>query len=357
MASEAQPQSQNKSQKKSESSSSIMPKWIHDMLLILLVIIILYILTIIKDFILVVDKYTTGSLDLKFPTVLKAPIVGIFTIIKYILINILWIIVGFLVIIFIIWEIIKYVVPPIIPVFIGILIILVPIQKIFLEFVPPFKALTDAGVLPFMETAAGILLGGGTLIGMLTSFGTAVTGFLTSSLGYVSSSILPFEPLNDFEKLFTSKSEGDDSNNITIDIDAIASLIDEANKKDGDKSSSQSGGGQGVGAPIKLVDMTSFTNSITEPINSTMSSTSSYMYNVLDNITLPSINPNNAYYKNAIKLINNERENCIIGNVSELTSNMTDFQKNAINAANIVAINVCNNNANLSIQALNITNI
>jgi len=354
MASEAQPQKQ--SQKKSESSSSIMPKWIHDMLLIILVIIILYILTIIKDFILVVDKYTTGSLDLKFPTVLKAPIVGIFTIIKYILINILWIIVGFLVIIFIIWEIIKYIVPPIIPVFIGILIILVPIRKIFLEFVPPFKALTDAGVLPFMETAAGILLGGGTLIGMLTSFGTAVTGFLTSSLGYVSSSILPFEPLNDFEKLFTSKSDGGDNNNITIDIDAIASLIDEANKKDGDKSS-QIGGGGGGGTPIKLVDMTAFENSITEPINSTFTSTSSYMYNVINNVKLPSLNTNNAYYNNAIKLINNERENCIIGNITEITSNMSPIQKNTINAANIVAINVCNNNANLSIQALNITNI
>lgn len=332
-----------------------MQKWIHNMLLILLIIIIFYILTIIKDFILVVDKYTTGSLDLKFPTVLKAPIVGIFTIIKYILINILWIIFGFLVIIFIIWIIIKYIVPPIIIVFIGIIPIFVPIRKIFLEFVPPFKALTEAGVLPFMEKAVTILFGGGTLIAILTNFGVALTNFLTSSLGYVSSSILPFEPLKDFNKLFTNNSNSNDD--ITLDVDAIAnSIVKENKEKDGSST------GVGIGAPIKIIDMNLFENNINQSVNSIISSstssltsslTSSYNYN----IKLPSTHPNYVYYNNAIKLINNERENCIIGNTTEISSNMNNFQKNSINAANIYAVNVCNNNANISIQALNLTNI
>lgn len=283
-----------------------MLQWIHNFILILICIFIFFIFNFILYIILFIDKYTSNILDLNLPEYITIPFICVYTIIKYISTIIFWYLFPFLIYIFIAWEIIKHIVPEKIVIFVLFVPTKIKLRKLILDHIPPFKDLTEAGVLPFMEKILNIFIDSQSFSNKFKSIGVAFSNFFITFFNGVSKKLFPFNALTDYKKFIIIKENFIDSNDSNTET-AIT-----------------------------------IANSIKSSTNNNI-----YKYNI----------PNDAdnYYNNALKIINNNKENCIIGNTIEINSGMSIIEKTISNIKNKSAISICNNNAIQNIVELNLT--
>lgn len=284
-----------------------MVQWVHYYIIALIGSFLFKVFNFVMYIILLIDKYTANILDLPIPQYIKIPFIFIYTIIKYLNEILFWILLSILSYIFTAWLIVLFLVPAVIIVFVFFIPVPIPLKSLILEFVPPFKDLTEADVLPLMLRILYIFIDGETFANKFKSIGNNITNFTIKFLNDSSKILFPFNPLTDIEKFIDIK-----ENFIDTDSDYISA------------------------------------NNISSNIINSSTKKNKYKYDIQ--------NQNfDEYYKNTLNIINNERQNCIIGNTIEINSGMSIIDKNIINAKNILATNACHNNAVQNIVQLNLT--
>lgn len=283
--------------------------WVRYYIIALVLSFLFIVFNFILHYIFLIDSFASNLFYLGFPKYISEPFNILYSIIKYLNYIFFWILIVILNYIFISWIIVLFFVPPIVIVFVFFIPIPIPLKFILLSLYTDILE-----VLLLIEKILNIFIDTESFADKFKSIGNTITNYIIKIFNDSSKTIFPFNPLIDIEKF--------------IDI----------KKKD-------------------IINNTDYIINDTD-YNTAFSTSSNIILNTNDknkykyDISLKNIDE---YYKNTFNIINNERQNCITGNITEINSGMSIIDKNIINTKNTLASYYCHNNAVQSIIQLNLT--